>query len=707
MAFYEQGLANSPEASETSSEKDVPELSMRSLADLQQRLGHEVEASYGLLQSAFRDRETEKESSVGSISDPATESSHEVGAPASDESGSTSSGELEERERHGELYAAELQPFSKGQKRRVVNAAAQVLIGQDIEKQAAKERRMAAQIKAPRVPRGLQRLGWKIMELFTWSCLVSRIAYTQGWQFCEPITLPHWDITNPVDFEQALDYIDRENPDFLIMAWPCTKWSSYQRMNASTGAQRAALEEERREQRRTFLSLSGRAASLQRRKGKALLAENPATSLAWDQPEISLALQGLAKVQCDQCQYGLKHPESGEPIKKRTQFVGQPQVVKYLARQCPGDHAHAHIEGSVHVGDMSVSLATWCGAYPPALCRAMLQGATEFLQGSPPDDYDEAYYEEVFAEEALMDGEEAIEQEQELDDNDQRHKEADRLRRDPSGVPNVQAYEPGGGEDRFPVAPEIRAAVEHAHRSLGHPSRATLVRMLRLAGALPGAIQHAQQWTCDVCQARAKPKQPTAAAPGSRPYGFNRLHQVDLKYCRDARKKKYVYMSMIDCGTGYHQACLLKTRRSEYCATKWHKHWVSHYGTPQKIWHDQGGEFEKGFTALLEDLSVASTVTGSHAGWQLSFGERHGGILDLILGSVVTEHQVEGYSQLKLALSVAVQAKNSTITKDGYTPAQRVLDTSCGFQISLSRIMKPLDLRKHLELTAKSPGLTR
>ena len=131
-------------------------------------------------------------------------------------------------------------------------------------------------------------------------------------------------------------------------------------------------------------------------------------------------------------------------------------------------------------------------------------------------------------------------------------------------------------------------------------------------------------------------------------------------------------MSMIDCGTGYHQATMVKTRQSGYCATKWHKHWVAHYGAPQRVWHDQGGEFEQGFAALLEDLSVASTVTGSHAGWQLSFAERYGGLLDLILGAVIREHSVEGYSEMKLALSVAVQAKNATITKDGYTPAQRV-----------------------------------
>ena len=416
-----------------------------------------------------------------------------------------------------------------------------------------------------------------------------------------------------------------------------------------------------------------------------MVGENPAPSLAWKEPEIVTGFDGLSHVQCDQCQYGLVHPETQQPIRKRTQFVGQPKVVKYLSKKCPGRHQHAHIEGNVRIDDLSVRLSTWCGAYPPALCRAILKGAEEFL--ADEERSEEVLYEEVFAEEKMMAGDDLVEsdgdwaQGRESSDEETRKRQRregesrihlDEVQADGEAEPPLVMKGGPNPDQRFPVAKEIQRAVEHAHRQLGHPSRQTMLRMLQLAGAAPAAIQHAKQWRCDVCASRAKPKHPTASAPGVRPYGFNKQHQVDLKYCKDHRGKKYVFLSMIDVGTSYHQAVMLKTRKSEYVASKWHRHWIANYGAPGKLTHDQGGEFEKGFTALLEDLSMPSVVTGSHAGWQLSFAERHGGLLELVLGAVVAEHQTEGFSAMKLALSAAVQGKNATITKDGYTPAQRV-----------------------------------
>ena len=73
-----------------------------------------------------------------------------------------------------------------------------------------------------------------------------------------------------------------------------------------------------------------------------------------------------------------------------------------------------------------------------------------------------------------------------------------------------------------------------------------------------------------------------------------------------------------------HQACLLKTRRSDYVAGKFFRRWVQVFGVPKCITHDQGGEFELAFVQTLEDLSVQSNVTAAHAGWQLAAGERHG-----------------------------------------------------------------------------------
>ena len=122
-----------------------------------------------------------------------------------------------------------------------------------------------------------------------------------------------------------------------------------------------------------------------------------------------MGFEGLQHVQCDQCQYGLVHPECRRPIRKRTQFVGQPKVVKSLTKKCPGRHQHAHIEDNVKIDELSVRLSTWCGAYPPDLCRAIIRGAEEFL--STRDENEEIYYEEVFAEEKMMPGDELVDSE--------------------------------------------------------------------------------------------------------------------------------------------------------------------------------------------------------------------------------------------------------------------------------------------------------
>ena len=163
-----------------------------------------------------------------------------------------------------------------------------------------------------------------------------------------------------------------------------------------------------------------------------------------------------------------------------------------------------------------------------------------------------------------------------------------------------------------------------------------------------------------------------ASTPNTRPYGFNIHIHIDIKFILDVRGKKYAALSMLDLGTAKHDACLIKTRRSDYVASKFLRRWVNQYGAPKAITHDQGGEFELAFTQLLEDLAIPSTVTAAHAGWQLAAGERHGGMLGDMVHAVVQEHMSEGYKAMQEALAAATAAKNATLTKDGYTPNQRV-----------------------------------
>ena len=92
---------------------------------------------------------------------------------------------------------------------------------------------------------------------------------------------------------------------------------------------------------------------------------------------------------------------------------------------------------------------------------------------------------------------------------------------------------------------------------------------------------------------------------------------------------------------------------------------------------DQGGEFEKTFLLYLEQMSIPTDITASHAGWQLAAGERHGGLLADLMQAIVHEHSLEGYHAMKEGLAAAVQAKNATLTKDGFTPNQRVFGYEC------------------------------
>lgn len=232
-------------------------------------------------------------------------------------------------------------------------------------------------------------------------------------------------------------------------------------------------------------------------------------------------------------------------------------------------------------------------------------------------------------------------------------------------------------EARHPVSSEVKKAVQYAHRQLGHPSRSTLVRMLKLSGANAEAIRFAKRWRCSVCESRKAPRHPAAATVSTRPFGFNKVVQVGLKYLWDARRKKYAALSLICTGTGKHDAHMIKTRRGDYVASKVLRKWIQVYGAPETLVYDQGGEFEGAFVNLLEQFSVGSKVTGAHAGWQLGIAERHGGMLGQALQAIVDEHGVEGYRAMKEALACACMAKNATVTRDGFTPNQRVFGSEC------------------------------
>ena len=549
--------------------------------------------------------------------------------------------------------------LNKGQRRRILDAVQKVA-------ESAQEEVRAQRQSRSKIPKRLPG-PWRIIEVFTWSCMLSQCAFHHGWEAFEPITIEAgWNLSRAADQDRAMKYLESADPDVLMLAWPCGPWSILQNANQRTPTQRRALILKRARSRRTFLAFTRRAVLWQRKRGRIAILENPATSRAWRTPEIMEAAMGLDDVVFDQCQVGLKHPTNGKALKKLTQISGPEAVVAPLqGLKCDGSHEHHPIEGGYRTeSGRWAALSEYAGGYPKGLCKLLIRGAEDHLAATNGTYVEDDMFPSEDEVPEPVDGDDAIHEEEQLADQDEEFPE-DVVEQDASL----------DDEERRPVSREVKKAVEFVHRQLGHPSRSTMLRMMRLSGSTAEAIRYAKRWTCPVCAAKQKPKHPQASTATSRPYGFNHHIHVDLKFVHDTRDKRYAVLSMICLGTLKHDCVMIKTRRSDYIAQKFFRHWIMPYGPPGKITHDQGGEFEQSFAALLDQMAIPSVVTGAHAPWQLGVGERHGEILGVMLQAIVQEHSVEGFKGMKLAVAAATSAKNSTVTREGYTPHQRVYGT--------------------------------
>ena len=67
---------------------------------------------------------------------------------------------------------------------------------------------------------------WRFIELFTWSCMMTIVAgVVGGWDAFQPVTLPEFDLLTLNGREDARKYLAEVDPDFIMLAWPCSPWS--------------------------------------------------------------------------------------------------------------------------------------------------------------------------------------------------------------------------------------------------------------------------------------------------------------------------------------------------------------------------------------------------------------------------------------------------------------------------------------------------
>ena len=168
------------------------------------------------------------------------------------------------------------------------------------------------------------------------------------------------------------------------------------------------------------------------------------------------------------------------------------------------------------------------------------------------------------------------------------------------------------------------------------------MRLLRLAGKGPEYVKYARHFRCDVCERRAPPGSVRPASAWQRPRSFGEVVAVDTKEFVDSDGGRFYGLNIVDVATRYVCLIPLEDEGSKAAATAFCQGWIAWAGPPRQVLADQGTEFKKHFSELLQNFGVPMRCTAAASPWQHSVAERHGKVLGEIVDALVEEMSLSG-----------------------------------------------------------------
>ena len=252
-----------------------------------------------------------------------------------------------------------------------------------------------------------KRRRFKVVEIFSWAMVLSTLAINRdGWTAGPVCSIETgYDLTTSQGQRDAWALLEREDPDVVTLAWPCTDWSLMQNLNLNRPEywKRLLL---RRQKSVKMIKFSADVATWQNKRHRPLrpkffLAENPWSSRAW-QTRPGRRIQTLPRAKTrkiDQCTLGLKDPQSGHRLKKCTRIVTDSPTVAFsfegkrhsmVCGKMSPVPPHRAIEGStiVTLPDGSrarKNLSEVAGGWSKPMCKLFLDGFEKDLTVGPAD----------------------------------------------------------------------------------------------------------------------------------------------------------------------------------------------------------------------------------------------------------------------------------------------------------------------------------
>ena len=222
------------------------------------------------------------------------------------------------------------------------------------------------------------------------------------------------------------------------------------------------------------------------------------------------------------------------------------------------------------------------------------------------------------------------------------------------------------------IPEETKAEVRRCHHQLGHCSKQALLRLAKRAKKPEDHLFYIRHWKCPVCARRQRPGPAPTAGSHDKPSEFNCLVGVDLKEVLDADGTAHTYLNILDIATRFSCLVRVESKASQVVAQAFVDYWISWAGIPEKVIHDQGGEFIRYVANMLQAFGANPTVIATEAPWQNGLVERHGQVLGEIMSVMVDQLQLRGDELMATAGHFAGSAKNRRPDRTGHSARARV-----------------------------------
>ena len=243
-------------------------------------------------------------------------------------------------------------------------------------------------------------------------------------------------------------------------------------------------------------------------------------------------------------------------------------------------------------------------------------------------------------------------------------------------LPNLPRDEKERREQWMSLPRATRLAVRKMHRQFGHVSPRVLLEILRASGAKSEFLKAARTLRCEGCDAH-KPKPQTQKVGMPRTFEFNNTIGVDIFEVKDVNGQRYSILSMVDQGTCFHQAKVVRIGggqpSSTTCFRAFQSTWTAWAGQPREVISDRGLRNRGAFSEGLAARGTIITNVGVESPEQIGRTERHGGLLKSMVIRTISELKLAGEEAVTEALTQCIVTKNSLSRVKGFAPIQWVL----------------------------------